>query len=147
VSSKLGFSLDIPGQVLEFINGSLFVVCVGMVIFIAWYLLARLTVYKFRVCPFLRSSETKLAIAFGMFALGDAIIREPIWYMRHLMNHGAPASAFESDDMITFIITVGAVLCSLSGVAVIRLMAAYKWGEWPWVLVAGAALALSFIML
>ncbi len=147
MNGKTGFHLDIPGQVLEFVNGSLFVVCVGMVLFIGWYLLARLTVYRFRVCPFLRSSETKLALALLVFALGDAIIRGPIWYWRHLINHHGDASATDMTDLFTFIITDGAVLCCLSGIVVIRLMVSYRWGEWPWLFVACAAAVLSFALL
>jgi hypothetical protein len=144
--SKLGFHLDIPGRLLEAVNGFLFIVCVGMVVFIAWYLLARLTVYKFRFRPFLVSSETKLALALMVFAFGDAIIRAPIWYWRHLINHGDP-NAGGMTDLFTFIVTNGAVLCSLSGIVVIRLMVSYKWGEWPWLAVAIVGAMFTFAML
>jgi hypothetical protein len=147
VSGKSGFHLDIPGQVLEFVNGSLFIVCVGMMLFIGWYLLARLTVYRFRVRPFIHSSETKLALALLVFALGDAVIRGPIWYWRHLLNHHGDSAATEMTDLFTFIVTDGAVLCLVSGIVVIRLMVSYKLGEWPWLAVAVLAIMFSFVMM
>ena len=143
--SKLGIKL--PGALLEFINGDLFVVCLGMVIFILAYVATRLARSKHPLQVFLAADDLRLAASLAVFALGDAVIRAPVWYYRHLMNHGDMADAVDLSDAFSVIVTCGAVLCVISGLCAIRLMVSYRWGEWPWLLVAAAAALFTFAMI
>lgn len=143
---KHGLNFDIPDQVLEFINAFLLVVCFGMVMFISLYLLRRLSSNKYHIGSFIRSSEIKLAVALAIFAFGDTVIRGPVWYMRHLIVHGAPPDQ-PSTSFFVFIMTIGTVMCCWGGVCAMRLMVPQRWGEWPWMLVTTVAFLFSYEMI
>jgi hypothetical protein len=132
---------QVPGTVLEFTNAALFVVCMGIVLFIARYMIERYPRHRKTFWAWLMSTEIKLASALGLFALGDAIIRFPVWYMRHQLDRGA--SVLLVGSQFDAVITVGVVLCTWGGLCAVRVMAPYRMGEWPWLVVAAAALGFA----
>ena len=124
----------LPGKVLEWVNGYLFIVCLGLTAFYWSYLLRRWRAgYRY--------NELKIGLAMWVYVLGDTIIRAPVWYFRHLDNGGQPITRAQS-DLFWEIATIGAVFAIIGGLCALRVSAPERMGWWPWV--GTAVLALCF---
>lgn len=142
--------IEIPGRLLEFINGVHFVVCAGLVIFLAAYMARKCLTRGFKITP-----ELKLGWALTIFATGDTIIRGTVWYSRHLANQilaGSPGDVAAVVNgavwpgTFTAITAAGTILGCWGGLCALRVVTPRESGEWPWLLVLTVALFGSMIL-
>lgn len=135
----------LPSELLEFINAYLLVIYVSMALIVALYIRRTL---RNTSQPTWRSlltwPELKFAMSIFLLVAGDAMIRGPVWWWRHVVNHGGDGAPLYSSTL--YVTTVGMVICAWGGVCAIRVMSPKRWRQWPWVMAvtAGAAFALYF---
>lgn len=129
--------IELPGRLLEFINGYLFIVCIGMALFFASYLWR-----KWRAGA--EWTDVEIGIALLVYALGDAAIREPVWYYRHLLDNGETISPHQV-DLFWFVASVGAALSILGGLCALRVATPYWMRPWPWIVTGIIAFAFAGI--
>lgn len=122
---------------IEIINGTLFIICIGIATFFGCYIVKQIQRFGFGLSGYLMSEG---AIAMFVFVIGDAIVRGSIWYMRHAMNISESSAELQANG--TAVAMVGVLIASLGGLCIIRIFAPQKFGPWPWIVTA--ALALSF---
>lgn len=130
---------QIVGQLFEAINGFLFVVCLGLAIFFASYLMRRLRGGA-------KWSEVKLGFALFTFVVGDGIIRAPVWYYRHQLDQGLTITDW-TIDKYSAVICLGAIVAAVGGLCALRVAAPEKMRPWPWVLTLLVAILFVFFSL
>jgi hypothetical protein len=123
--------VDLPGRFLEFVNGFLFIVCLGLIASYIGYVWR-----KYRRSG--KWGDIDLGIALLLFVIGDATIREPVWYYRHLDNHGIPVSSAQI-SLFWFIVAIGTIIASVGGLLSIKLQSPYYMQPWSWLLTLVAA--------
>ena len=120
---------------MEFINGVLFVVCLGLAAFYGSYLWRR---FK----QGYRYSELKIGFALWIYVLGDGVIRAPVWYYRHMTNIGEKLNASDIDKFWT-IATIGAIFSIVGGLCALRVSAPDNMRPWPWIVTMLIALVVA----
>lgn len=135
----------LPGELLEFINAYLLVVYTAMILVIARYI-ARMAAGEERLRDVIGWPEFRFALAILLVAAGDCLIRGPVWWWRHVVNHGGDGSFIYSYGI--YETTLGMMICIWGGVCAIRMMSPKRWKGWPWVatIIAGATFALYFTL-
>lgn len=131
---------QIVGQLFEATNGFLFVVCFGLILFFGSYL------YRRRVREQARWSEIKLGFALFVMICGDAIIRFPVWYYRHMLDQGIVITDW-TIDKFSFVICVGALLASVGGLCALRVATPRYMQPWPWLMTLAAAILFVILSL
>lgn len=131
---------QIVGQLFEAINGFLFVVCFGLILFFGSYL------YRRRVRDGARWNDIKLGFALFVMVIGDAVIRFPVWYYRHQLDQGVIITDW-SIDKFSAAICVGAFFASVGGLCALRVSTPDRMRPWPWVLTLIAAILFVFFSL
>ena len=139
---KLGFDfgLGLSSQILEFINGVLFVVCLWMTASVAAYLCRERRRFKGFRAMFQRGDHT-LSISLFLFVTGATVIHAAVWYVRHLINHGYIVVPMKDDNFLTLLISIGTVLCCWGGICTIRAMMPAHYGQWPWLAMSATSFA------
>lgn len=109
--------MQLSPQFLEAINGAAFVIYVGVLLFFVKYIVAVWTSGKRRT---LRGwyEEVAGAIAIIVLVLGDALIRGPVWFLRHMANDGRDVTSVVAPA--TIVIIAGATLVIVGGVCIVR---------------------------
>lgn len=130
---------QIVGQLFEAVNGFLFVVCAGLALFFASYLIRRLRKGA-------SWSDVKLGVALFTFILGDGIIRAPVWYYRHQLDQGVQITDW-TIDKYSAVICAGALIASVGGLCALRVSTPDKMRPWPWVITLIAAIVFVVLSL
>jgi hypothetical protein len=137
---KIGFDLALTSQVLELINGVLFVICLWMAVTVASYLCRERRKYGGGFIAMARSGNYGLPASLFFFSAGATVIHATVWYVRHLINHGQMVVPVKDDTTLTAIISSGTVLCCLAGILTIRAMMPDRYGQWPWIIMTVTAI-------
>ena len=119
----------------EMTNGFLMVALAAAIAFFAAYLWRR------RVRDGAPWAQINIAAALLLYLFGDAIIRAPVWWYRHSVNHGG--NPITSIDLTVFsiIVIVGAAICTAGLLYLIQAATPNSWRPWPWLVTAAAAAA------
>ena len=123
-------------RLIEFINGSAFMVCASMTWFFSRHVWLRFYDYGVSWRTYNRI-DGPLSIV--ILSAGGALVRFCFWALRFMQNHGIDTAAYAT------LLTVGAVLGSLifvvGGICSVRVFADPDLGRWPWILTAVISLA------
>lgn len=138
---KIGFDFNLSSQILELINGIMFVVCLWMAVTIASYLCRERRKYSGGLISMARSGNYKLSISLFLFASGATVIHGTLWHVRHLINHGLVTVPMKDDNFLTAVISTGTIISCWAGICTIRAMIPDRYGQWPWIAMSLTAIA------
>ena len=129
------FATVLPPQFLEAINGVLLIIYAGILLIFLNYIWEGIKEYGWSE----GYARRKAAIAITTFIFGDLLVRACIWSIRHMQNHyGWPPQSWGS--VATVMSTLGAVICLVGSVCILRHFAPRKYGSWPSIVIISTAL-------
>lgn len=119
--------MALSGRFLEVVNGVLLVIYLGIIWFFYRHVIDR--AWSYRSMPFrafLAQPDVEGALAVLMFTVGATLIRGPVWWLRHLENHGYSGAALQ--DTMTVLICIGLTLNVIGGIWIIRAFSPQRCG-------------------
>lgn len=133
---------DIPGPILEFINGVKFVIFSGLSLFFVAYVFRKFSEqeWKWRL-----TSEIKFGWALATLCFGEAIVGGTVWLSRHRINGGIDQVIPWPKSFVLATAVATAVAC-WGGICALRVATPRRNGEWPWMAVVIIAILASAFM-
>jgi hypothetical protein len=131
----------ISARFMEASNGIQFVVQLALLLFFAKYIVR---VYRERrpVGRFYWYAGPPIAVL--VFVFGGALMRGPLWLLRHMANTGRSTDALDAPMML--LIAVGTIISTAGGLYIIWEFSPERCGVWPLIVIAVLAFAFGIGM-
>jgi hypothetical protein len=115
-------------QLIEFLNGSTFVLHISM----AWFF-GEYTLLRFHDYGFSRETYDRVdgPLSVTIVSIGCAIVRGSFWLLRFMQNRHMPTEAIVPS--LSVLVIIGAAITVAGGVCAVRVFANPKYGKYPWV--------------